>query len=93
MSRHEGAGRRPNGHAQVVDLDEKSIPGLYAAGNVAAAVFDTAYSGSGWTIGAGVTFGTGQCLNVGAGVSANSPLGTHLDHAETTRLRHAESAI
>lgn len=35
---------------------------------------------------------TGQCLNVDAGVSANSPLGTHLDYAETTRIRHAHSA-
>jgi NAD(P)-dependent dehydrogenase (short-subunit alcohol dehydrogenase family) len=34
---------------------------------------------------------TGQCLNVDAGASAQSPLGTDTDYARTTEIRHAES--
>ncbi|MFD9551664.1 SDR family NAD(P)-dependent oxidoreductase [Nocardia salmonicida] len=35
---------------------------------------------------------TGQCLNVDAGASANSPLGTGREYAESMATRHGESA-
>jgi 3-oxosteroid 1-dehydrogenase len=43
--------------ARVVGFDDRPIPGLFAAGNVASAVFGPAYPGGGSTLGAGVTFG------------------------------------
>jgi predicted oxidoreductase len=43
--------------AQVVDLDERPIPGLYAVGNTAAHVFGAAYPGAGATLGPALTFG------------------------------------
>jgi NAD(P)-dependent dehydrogenase (short-subunit alcohol dehydrogenase family) len=36
---------------------------------------------------------TGQCLNVDAGASAQSPLGTDSDYNRSTSIRHAESAV
>ncbi|MBS7288213.1 MAG: FAD-binding protein, partial [Candidatus Freyarchaeota archaeon] len=43
--------------AQVLDYNDKPIPGLYAAGNVTAAVSGGGYPSSGITIGAGICFG------------------------------------
>ncbi|MBU6266513.1 MAG: FAD-binding protein [Sphingomonadales bacterium] len=50
-------GPRLNGDAQVLDWIGNPIPGLYAAGNVTAAVLGEAYGGAGGTIGPGMTFG------------------------------------
>ncbi|MDE2410349.1 MAG: FAD-binding protein [Sphingomonadales bacterium] len=50
-------GPRLNGDAQVLDWTGNPIPGLYAAGNVTAAVLGEAYGGAGGTIGPGMTFG------------------------------------
>ena len=44
-------------NGQVVDFDDRPIPGLYAAGNVTAGVFGPAYPGGGSTLGPAVTFG------------------------------------
>ncbi|MBI2856753.1 MAG: FAD-binding protein, partial [Chloroflexi bacterium] len=46
-----------NGNAQVLDVHEDPIPGLYAAGNVVANVFGPGYPGAGATLGSGTTFG------------------------------------
>ncbi|MGE4431921.1 MAG: FAD-binding protein [Sphingobium sp.] len=50
-------GPRTNGEAQVLDWHGNPIPGLYAAGNVMAAVLGEAYGGAGGTLGPGMTFG------------------------------------
>jgi 3-oxosteroid 1-dehydrogenase len=44
-----------NASGQVLDTNEKPIPGLYACGNVAASIFGPAYPGAGCTLGAGMT--------------------------------------
>ena len=44
-------------HGQVVDYDDRPIPGLYAAGNVTAGVFGPAYPGGGSTLGPALVFG------------------------------------
>jgi predicted oxidoreductase len=44
-------------HARVVDFAGAVIPGLYAAGNVAASVFGVAYPGGGATLGQAAVFG------------------------------------
>jgi 3-oxosteroid 1-dehydrogenase len=51
-------------HGQAVDWEDHAIPGLYAAGNVAATVFGPAYPGGGSTLGPAVTFGytAGQAI-------------------------------
>lgn len=50
-------GLKINEKAQVLDYNDKPIPGLYAAGNVTAAVSGGGYPSSGITIGAGICFG------------------------------------
>jgi succinate dehydrogenase/fumarate reductase flavoprotein subunit len=44
-------------HARVIGGDSTPIPGLYAAGNVAASLFGRSYPGAGATIGPAVVFG------------------------------------
>jgi 3-oxosteroid 1-dehydrogenase len=50
-------GPRTNGDAQVLDLDDRPIQGLYAAGNVMASVMGMTYGGAGGTLGPGMVFG------------------------------------
>jgi 3-oxosteroid 1-dehydrogenase len=50
-------GPRTNKNGQVMDVMNKVIPGLYAAGNAAAPVSGPGYYGGGTPIGVGVTFG------------------------------------
>lgn len=64
-------GPKTNADAQVVDWSGNPIPGLYAAGNVMAAVLGEAYGGAGGTLGPGLTFG----------YLAGKHLGTHLPNA------------
>ncbi|OYU36011.1 FAD-dependent oxidoreductase [Novosphingobium sp. PASSN1] len=64
-------GPKTNADAQVVDWDGNPIPGLYAAGNVMAAVLGEAYGGAGGTLGPGLTFG----------YLAGKHLGMHLPNA------------
>jgi hypothetical protein len=46
-----------DGCGRVLDTRGKAIPGLFAAGNVAASVFGPGYPGGGVTLGAGMIFG------------------------------------
>jgi len=64
-------GPRTNGDAQVLDWAGNPIPGLYAAGNVMAAVLGEAYGGAGGTLGPGMTFGyiAGKHLGAATGES------------------------
>lgn len=50
-------GPRINANGQVLDWADNPIPGLFAAGNVSAAVLGEAYGGAGGTLGPGMTFG------------------------------------
>lgn len=51
------AGLRTDAHAQVLDSQDRPIPGLYAVGNDMASVLGGNYSGGGITLGPGMTFG------------------------------------
>jgi predicted oxidoreductase len=44
-------------NGQVLDAEERPLPGLYACGNVAASIFGPGYPGAGSTLGAGMTMG------------------------------------
>lgn len=50
-------GPRINENGQVLDLADRPIQGLYAAGNASGAVLGEAYGGAGGTLGPGLTFG------------------------------------
>lgn len=50
-------GPRTDGTGQVLDVDGRPIPGLYAAGNVMASVMGMTYGGAGGTLGPAITFG------------------------------------
>ena len=59
---HSGAlgtkgGPRTDGDARVLDLDDRPIAGLYAAGNVMASVMGMTYGGAGGTLGPAMVFG------------------------------------
>lgn len=51
------AGPETNEKAQVLDTQDRPIPGLYAAGNCAASIGHDAYFGAGATLGQALTFG------------------------------------
>lgn len=50
-------GPRTTGDGQVIDLDERPIDGLYAAGNTMASAMGMTYGGAGGTLGPGMVFG------------------------------------
>lgn len=50
-------GPRANANAQVLDLDDNPIPGLYVCSNAMSGVTAGAYGGAGGTLGPGSTFG------------------------------------
>lgn len=50
-------GPRTNGDAQVLDVDARPIPGLYAAGNVMASAMSMTYGGAGGTLAPAMVFG------------------------------------
>jgi succinate dehydrogenase/fumarate reductase flavoprotein subunit len=62
MPVHPGAlgtkgGVRTDAHARALDTDGRPIPGLYAAGNVAASITGPSYYGVGATLGPAMTWG------------------------------------
>jgi succinate dehydrogenase/fumarate reductase flavoprotein subunit len=50
-------GPKTNAKSEILDIDEKPIPGLYGAGNCVAGCAGQAYWAGGGTIGPGITFG------------------------------------
>ena len=50
-------GPRTDGNGQVQDVDDRPIPGLYAAGNAMASVMGMTYGGAGGTLGPAIVFG------------------------------------
>lgn len=50
-------GAETNTHGQVLDVHDRPITGLYAAGNCASSISGQAYWGAGGTLGVAVTFG------------------------------------
>ncbi len=62
-------GVRTNTRGQVLDVWERPIAGLYAAGNVAASLAGRGYLGNGGTLGPGTTWGYPCGLNAGREVS------------------------
>jgi 3-oxosteroid 1-dehydrogenase len=50
-------GPRTDGNGQVLDVDGRPIPGLYAAGNAMASVMGMTYGGAGGTLGPAMVFG------------------------------------
>jgi 3-oxosteroid 1-dehydrogenase len=50
-------GPRTDGNGQVLDVDGRPIPGLYAAGNAMASVMGMTYGGAGGTLGPALVFG------------------------------------
>jgi 3-oxosteroid 1-dehydrogenase len=57
-------GLRTDERARVLRADGTAIPGLYAAGNVSAAVMGHSYAGAGATIGPAMTFGYVAALDL-----------------------------
>lgn len=50
-------GLKVDARARVLDLNDKPIPGLYAAGNASGSVYGDTYPGAGATLGQAMTFG------------------------------------
>jgi succinate dehydrogenase/fumarate reductase flavoprotein subunit len=78
---HPGAlgtkgGPRTNSKAQVMNVRDQVIPGLYAAGNVAASITGPSYYGVGSTLGPAMTWGyiAGRCAADDARQQGNSSL-------------------
>jgi 3-oxosteroid 1-dehydrogenase len=60
-------------HARVLREDGSVIAGLYAAGNVSAAVMGHSYAGPGATIGPAMTFGYLAVQDMAAQATADPP--------------------
>ncbi|MGE0304229.1 MAG: FAD-dependent oxidoreductase [Acidimicrobiia bacterium] len=50
-------GLKIDAHARVIDVDNKPVPGLFAAGNASAGMTGPGYPGAGATLGSALTFG------------------------------------
>ncbi|MFE9975650.1 FAD-dependent oxidoreductase [Streptomyces hirsutus] len=59
-------GPRTNGDAQVLDVEGRPIPGLYAAGNAMAGTTGMVYGGAGGTLGPAMVFGYRAGLHSGS---------------------------
>ncbi|GAB5896853.1 FAD-binding protein [Mycolicibacterium mageritense] len=65
-------GLRTDEHARVLRDDDTVVPGLYAVGNVSAAVMGRSYAGAGATIGPAMTFGYVAAKHAAAQVDTTS---------------------
>jgi 3-oxosteroid 1-dehydrogenase len=63
-------GLRTDEHARVLRGDDTVVPGLYAVGNVSAAVMGRSYAGAGATIGPAMTFGYVAARHIASTVSS-----------------------
>jgi succinate dehydrogenase/fumarate reductase flavoprotein subunit len=66
-------GLRTDEWARVLRADDTVVPGLYAAGNVSAAVMGRSYAGAGATIGPAMTFGYVAAKHLAGTVSDPTP--------------------
>jgi len=82
-------GLRTNASAQVLDVAEAPIPGLYACGNDAASMSASEYPGAGCQVGAGLTFGYVAARHA---ASTNEPHHWRATHLDTAQLNDAHRA-
>ncbi|MGV9803714.1 FAD-binding protein [Mycobacterium sp. NPDC003449] len=80
-------GLRTDEYARVLRGDETVVPGLYAVGNVSAAVMGRSYAGAGATIGPAMTFGYIAAKHIAANhTSADSSTDPSTDDALPHRI-------
>jgi succinate dehydrogenase/fumarate reductase flavoprotein subunit len=78
---------RTDEHARVLRDDDSAIGGLYATGNVTAAVMGRSYAGAGATIGPAMTFGYVAAKHLAETIATNQTDSPTTDSTLNTNRR------